>query len=187
MSQNPPAKTIALGVTGSIAAHKAIDIASDLTQKGHRVRVVMTKDAMRFVTPLPFKTLSRGPVITDLYDEEDHWKPSHIQLADEADAILIAPCSATTIARIAHGLADDALSAIALALSPKTLRIVAPAMNGHMWLNPITQSNIQILKNNQWHVIGPAEGMLSCGYQGIGRLCDFSTIVKETMGLLASA
>lgn len=186
MSPNSSSKTIALGVTGSIAAHKAIDIASELTQSGYRVKVVMTKDAMRFVTPLPFKTLSRGPVITDLYDEEDHWKPSHIQLADEADAILIAPCSATTIARIANGLADDALSAIALALRPSTLRIMAPAMNGQMWLNPITQSNMQILKDNQWHFIGPVDGMLSCGYQGIGRLCDFSSIVKETMDLLAS-
>ena len=110
---------IVLGVTGSIAAHKAIDVASQLTKAGRSVNVVLTRDARRFVLPLPFKTLSRNPVVTDLYDEEEGWKPTHIRLADEADLLLIAPATAQTIAKLAHGLADDALGCIALALRPE--------------------------------------------------------------------
>src|ERR1051325_9956450 len=103
------AKNIVLGVTGSIAAHRAADLASLLAKQGCAVRVVMTADAQRFITPLPFKTLSRHAVVTDLYDEEEGWKPTHIRLADEADLLLIAPATANTIAKMAHGLADDAL------------------------------------------------------------------------------
>src|SRR6185437_13711605 len=110
-------KNIVLGVTGSIAAHRAADLASLLTKRGGDVHVVMTADALRFITPLPFKTLSRNPVITDLYDEEEGWKPAHIRLADEAALLLIAPATANTIAKLAHGLADDALTCIALALN----------------------------------------------------------------------
>src|SRR5207245_11602625 len=109
-------KNIVLGVTGSIAAHKAADLASLLTKQGCELRVVMTKDALHFITPLPFKTLSRHAVVTDLYDEEDGWKPTHIHLADEADLLLIAPATANILAKLAHGIADDALSCIALAL-----------------------------------------------------------------------
>src|SRR5687767_7937143 len=96
-------KTIVLGVTGSIAAHRAVDIASLLTKAGHCVHVVMTADALKFITPLPFKTLSRHPVVTDLYDEEEGWKPTHIMLADTADLLLIAPATANVIAKMAHG------------------------------------------------------------------------------------
>src|SRR5882757_9226850 len=99
-------KNIVLGVTGSIAAHKAADLASLLTKQNCSVRVVMTADAQRFITPLPFKTLSRHPVMTDLYDEEEGWKPSHIKLADEADLLLIAPATANTVAKLALGIAD---------------------------------------------------------------------------------
>src|SRR5512134_308811 len=106
-------KTIVLGVTGSIAAHKAVDLASQLTKAGFVVRVVMTADAQRFVTSLPFKTLSRHAVITDLYDEEEGWKPAHIELADAADLLLIAPATAHSIAKLALGLANDALSCVA--------------------------------------------------------------------------
>src|SRR5207302_2416721 len=109
-------KNIVLGVTGSIAAHKAADLASLLTKQGCEVRVVMTADALRFVTPLPFKTLSRHAVVTDLYDEEEGWRPTHVKLADEADLLLIAPATANTIAQLALGLASDALTCIALAL-----------------------------------------------------------------------
>src|SRR3569832_1298717 len=112
-------KNIVLGVTGSIAAYKAADLASQLTKQGCDVHVVLTADALRFITALPFKTLSRHPVITDLYDEEEGWKPTHIRLADEADLLLIAPATANVIAKMAHGLADDALTCIALALNPK--------------------------------------------------------------------
>src|SRR2546426_11940133 len=139
-------KNIVLGVTGSIAAHKAADLASLLTKQACQLRVVLTADALRFITPLPFKTLSRHPVVTDLYDEEEGWQPTHIKLADEADLLLIAPATANIIAKLAHGLAEDALSCIALALQPKTKILLAPAMNGKMWLHPATQQNVSILK-----------------------------------------
>jgi phosphopantothenoylcysteine decarboxylase len=125
-------KNLVLGVTGSIAAYKAADLTSQLTKLGCDVRVVMTADALRFITALAFKTLSRHPVITDLYDEEEGWKPTHIRLADEADLLLIAPATANTIARMAHGIADDALGCIALALNPRARILFAPAMNGKM-------------------------------------------------------
>src|SRR5262249_11433451 len=111
-------RNIVLGITGSIAAHKAADLVSFLTKQGCDVHVVMTADALRFVTALPLKTLSRHPVVTDLYDEEEGWKPTHIKLADEADLLLIAPATANVLAKMAHGLADDALTCIALALQP---------------------------------------------------------------------
>src|SRR6478735_9222964 len=130
---------VVLGVTGSIAAHKAADLASLLTKAGCNVRVVMTADAQKFITPLPFKTLSRNPVITDLYDEEEGWKPTHVRLADEANLMIIAPATAQTIAKLAHGFADDALTCIALALNPYAKILIAPAMNGKMWMHPATQ------------------------------------------------
>src|SRR5438094_3914450 len=122
-------KKIVLGVTGSIAAYKAADLTSRLTKEGASVHVVMTADALRFITPLAFKTLSRHPVVSDLYDEEGGWKPAHITLADEAELLLVAPATANFIAKMAHGLADDALSCIALALNPHAKTLVAPAMN----------------------------------------------------------
>src|SRR5436305_13017086 len=137
----PKVRNIVLGVTGSIAAYKAADLTSQLTKQGCEVRVVMTADALRFITPLAFKTLSRHPVVTDLYDEEEGWKPTHIKLADEADLLLIAPATANVIAKMAAGLADDALTCIALALNTKAKILLAPAMNGKMWLHPATQQN----------------------------------------------
>jgi phosphopantothenoylcysteine synthetase/decarboxylase len=172
-------KRIVLGVTGSIAAHKAIDLASLLTKAGCEVRVVLTADAQRFVTPLPFKTLSRNAVITDLYDEADGWKPQHIELADTADRLLIAPATANFIAKLAHGLADDALSCIALALNPNARVLVAPAMNGKMWLHPATQANVATLKSRGVEFIGPEAGLLSCGYEGIGRLWPVDAIAAH--------
>ena len=178
-------KTIVLGVTGSIAAHKAVDIASQLTKAGHAVHVVMTADALRFVTPLPFKTLSRHPVITDLYDEEEGWKPAHITLADTADLLLIAPATANTLAKLAHGLADDALSCIALALNPGARLLLAPAMNGKMWLHPATQANVALLRSRGVEFIGPDEGQLACGYEGIGRMWAVEQIAARALALLA--
>src|SRR5436189_314908 len=136
------ARNIILGVTGSIAAYKAADLTSSLTKAGCEVHVVMTADALRFITPLPFKTHSRHPVVTDLYDEEEGWKPTHIKLADEADLLLIAPATANTVAKLALGLANDALSCIALALNSHARLLIAPAMNGKMWLHPATQQNV---------------------------------------------
>lgn len=175
---------IVLGVTGSIAAHKAADLASRLTQQNCNVRVVMTADAQRFITPLPFKTLSRNPVMTDLYDEEEGWKPAHIELADAADLLLIAPATANILAKLAHGLADDALTCIALALNPKAKILIAPAMNGKMWLHPATQQNVAQLKQRGVKFIGPEAGMLACGYEGLGRLWPVEAIVARALKLL---
>jgi phosphopantothenoylcysteine synthetase/decarboxylase len=177
-------KNIVLGVTGSIAAHKAADLASQLSKQQFNVRVVMTADAQRFITPLPFKTLSRNPVVTDLYDEEEGWKPTHIRLADEADLLLIAPATANVIAKLANGIADDALTCIALALNPKAKILVAPAMNGKMWLHAATQQNVATLKSRGAEFIGPEEGMLSCGYEGIGRLWPVEKIAQRVLDLL---
>ncbi len=178
------AKTVILGVTGSIAACKAADLASALVKAGCQVHVVMTADALRFVTALPFKTLSRNPVVTDLYDETEGWKPSHIQLADEADLLLIAPATANTLAKLACGLANDALSCIALALNTDAQLLIAPAMNGKMWLHPATQANVATLKQRGAQFIGPEKGLLSCGYEGIGRLWPVDDIAKKAAALL---
>src|SRR5277367_3828887 len=156
-------KKVVLGVTGSIAAHKAADLASLLTKAKCDVHAVLTSDAQKFITPLPFKTLTRNPVVTDLYDEEEGWQPAHIRLADEADLLLISPATANVIAKLAHGLADDALSCIALALNPKAKILIAPAMNGKMWLHPATRENVATLEKRGVEFIGPDEGMLSCG------------------------
>ena len=174
-------KKIILGVTGSIAAHKAADLASLLAKSKCDVRVVMTADAQHFITPLPFKTLSRNPVVTNLYDEEEGWQPTHIRLADEADLLLIAPATANVIAKMANGIADDALTCIALALNPKAKILIAPAMNGKMWLHAATQQNVKILKSRGAEFIGPDEGMLSCGYEGIGRLWPVEKIAEVAL------
>jgi phosphopantothenoylcysteine decarboxylase len=147
--------------------------------------VVMTADAQQFITPLPFKTLSRNPVVTDLYDEEEGWKPTHIKLADEASLLLIAPATANTIAKLAHGLADDALTCITLALNPRAKILIAPAMNGKMWLHPATVRNVATLKSRGAEFIGPEEGLLSCGYEGIGRLWPVEKVAERALELLA--
>ena len=177
-------KKIVLGVTGSIAAHKAADLTSLLQKAGYQVNVVMTTDAQRFITPLPFKTLSRQPVVTNVYDEEEGWKPAHIRLADEADLLLIAPATANVIAKLANGLTDDALTCIALALNPQAQLLIAPAMNGKMWQHAATQHNVQLLKSRGAEFIGPDDGMLSCGYEGLGRLWPVEKIAARIGELL---
>ncbi len=177
-------KNIVLGVTGSIAVHKAVDLSSLLTRGGFSVHVVMTSDALRFITPLPFKTMSRHPVVTDLYDEEEGWKPAHIELADKADLLLIAPATANVIAKLAHGLADDALTCIGLAIQPSAKILIAPAMNGKMWQHAATQANVATLRSRGVEWIGPDEGLLSCGYEGIGRLMPVEEIVQRAQALL---
>ncbi len=178
-------RNIVLGVTGSIAAYKAAELTSQLSKQEFNVRVVMTADALRFITPLAFKTLSRHPVVTDLYDEEEGWKPTHIELADEADLLLVAPATANVLAKLAHGLADDALTCIALALNPKAKILLAPAMNGKMWLHPATQQNVEALKARGAEIIGPEKGLLSCGYEGLGRLWPVDAVARRAVELLS--
>jgi phosphopantothenoylcysteine synthetase/decarboxylase len=177
-------KNIVLGVTGSIAAYKAAELTSLLTKQGCDVHVVMTADALRFITAVSFKTLSRRPVVTDLYDDEEGWQPTHIKLADEADLLLIAPATANTIAKLALGLANDALSCVALALNAQARILIAPAMNGKMWLHPATQQNVATLKARGAEFIGPEKGLLSCGYEGLGRLWPVEQVSERALELL---
>jgi phosphopantothenoylcysteine decarboxylase len=178
-------RTVILGVTGSIAAYKAAELASLLVKQDHRVFVVMTQDATEFITPLTLQTLSKNPVTTSFYDEKENWRPGHIALADCANLVLIAPATANIIAELAHGLASHPLAAIALATRAPIL--IAPAMNGKMWEHPATQTNVELLKSRGVEFIGPEAGMLACGYEGIGRLWKVEDIAFRAEFLLARA
>jgi len=177
-------KKIILGVTGSIAAYKAADLASGLTKAGHSVTAVMTADAREFVTPLVLQTLSKNPVVTGFSDEKENWRPGHIELADSADLLLVAPATANAIAQFANGLAPDVLSAIYLATLAPIL--IAPAMNGKMWQHPATRENVARLSGRGVHFIGPEEGMLACGYEGVGRLWNVDGIIERAQAILAA-
>jgi phosphopantothenoylcysteine decarboxylase len=177
------AKSIVLGVTGSIAAYKSAELASLLVKQGHDVFVVMTSDATEFITPLTLQTLSKNPVTTSFYDEKENWRPGHIELADRADLLLIAPATANIVAELAHGLACHPLAAIALATRAQIL--LAPAMNGKMWEHPATKENVEKLKARGVEFIGPEEGMLACGYEGVGRLWKVNDIAFRVEFLLA--
>lgn len=168
-------KKIVLGVTGGIAAYKAIALTSKLTQKGAHVRVILTENAQKFITPLSFQAISRQPVYTDTFLEEDPEKIAHIDLADWADFFIIAPATAHTIGKIANGLADDMLTTTLLATTAPVY--IAPAMNVHMYENRIVQQNMQKLDNLDFHFIEPGDGYLACGYVGKGRLEEPEEIV----------
>lgn len=178
-------RRIILGVTGSIAAYKAADIASGLSKAGHSVTAVMTEEAREFVTPLVLQTLSKNPVVTSFAEERDQWRPGHIKLADSADLLLVAPATANAIAQFANGLAPDVLSAIHLATLAPVL--VAPAMNGKMWQHPATQENVARLRQRGVEFIGPEEGMLACGYEGVGRLWNVEGIIERVERILAES
>jgi phosphopantothenoylcysteine decarboxylase/phosphopantothenate--cysteine ligase len=175
-------KTILLGVTGGIAAYKAVDIVSRLVKLGATVNVIMTKNATMLVQPLTFRYISRNPVAVDMFDEPESWKPEHISLADKADVFVIAPATANIIGKLAHGIADDMLSTTALAIRCPTL--IAPAMNCNMYDNPILQANIDILKKYHFEFIEPEYGILACGYEGKGRLADPEKIVERIQQIL---
>ena len=178
------AGTIVVGVTGSIAAYKAADLVSKLVKRGFEVHVVMTHGAQEFVTPLTFQTLSRQPVVTSVFDETAGWEPGHILLADRADLLLIAPATANTLAELAHGLASNPLTEIALATLAPVL--IAPAMNGKMWKHPATMANTALLAARGVEFIGPEEGMLACGYEGIGRMWRVEEIVERAAHIIAA-
>lgn len=174
-------KTILLGVTGSIAAHKAADIASALTKAGHSVHAVLTEEAANYVTPFLLQNLTRHHVIVRLRDESPG-RPPHIEIADAAHLALVAPATANLIAKHALGIADDALTTILLATRAPLL--IAPAMNGNMWLHPATQANVATLKSRGAEFIGPDSGMLACGYEGIGRLWPADGIVARALEIV---
>lgn len=175
--------TVLLGVCGSIAAFKAADLTSRLVKAGLDVQVVMTRHATEFITPLTFQTLSRNPVTSSVFDEKESWHPGHIALADRASLLVIAPATANAIAKLACGIADDALTSIALATRAPLL--IAPAMNGKMWAHPATVANVETLRARGAEFIGPEEGLLACGYEGLGRLWNVDDIAARVLSKLA--
>ena len=177
-------RTILLGVTGGIAIHKSIDLASQLVKSGASVHVVMTENATRLVQPLQFQVISRNPVLLNLFDAGTDWKPPHIDLADRADLLVIAPATANIIGKMANGIADDALSTVAVSVHCPIL--LAPAMNGHMYHNPFVQRNIETLKTHGVHFIEPDSGDLACGYEGTGRLNTIAAILQGASDILAT-
>ncbi|MEX5284172.1 bifunctional phosphopantothenoylcysteine decarboxylase/phosphopantothenate--cysteine ligase CoaBC [Selenomonas sputigena] len=170
-------KKIVLGVTGGIAAYKAVEIASRLRKKGAEVHVIMTQEATHFVAPLTFREITGQPVTTDMWTEPSHWHVAHIALAQLAEIFLIAPATANIIAKAAAGIADDMLTTTLLAV--KAPIFFAPAMNSAMYENPVTQENIAKLLRLGWHKIEPAAGYLACGTAGVGRLPEPVDIVGE--------
>lgn len=175
-------KQIILGVTGGIAAYKAAAVCSQLVQGGASVDVVMTEAAQKFIAPLTFQALTHRPVYTDMFDIPAGENIPHIALADAADLLLIAPATAHTLAKLANGLADDLLSAIALA-TPAPL-LLAPAMETDMWRHPATQANMEKLQAWGATVVGPAEGRLASGAMGQGRLVEPEEIVSAARVVL---
>jgi phosphopantothenoylcysteine decarboxylase len=177
-------KNIILGITGSIAAYKAADIANILTKDGCNVDVLMTKGGVTFITPLTLQTLTKNRVYTDVFEEDIPWEIKHISLAKKADLFLVAPASADIIAKIACGIADDLLTSVILAVRDIPVYI-APAMNTNMYENPITQENIAKLKKVGYRIIEPREARLACGDLGKGALADVQIIVDTVEKVLA--
>lgn len=163
-------RKILLGVTGSIAAYKAVELVRLFVKNGDTVNVIMTPAACEFVRPLTFQTLSRNPVCVEQFAPIVSWKPEHISLAESADLVLVAPASANTIAKMRYGFADNLLTATVLATRAPV--VIAPAMNTGMWESPVTQENIAALKARGVTVVEPADGELACGVKGKGRMMD---------------
>jgi phosphopantothenoylcysteine decarboxylase / phosphopantothenate---cysteine ligase len=169
-------KTIVLGITGGIAAYKAADIASKLTQAGTRVEAVMTEAAAKFITPLTLRNITRRPVVADMFEMGSEYSEEHVALAEAADVVLIAPATANTISKLAAGIADNMLCCIVLAT--KAPIIIAPAMNDIMYQNPVTQENLAKLKARGFTIIEPEYGRLASGKMGKGRLPETSRIIE---------
>ena len=173
-------KRVILGVTGSIAAYKAADIARGLLEKGLKVSVIMTKEAEHFITPLTLSALIGEQVYRSDFGSESHaWKMPHIELAKEADLLLIAPATANIIAKLAHGLADDLLSCVAV--GTKAPILIAPAMNTEMYNNKFVQKNCAFLKDAGVKFVDPLKGKLACGIVGEGHIADEETIIESVM------
>ena len=175
-------KTIILGVTGSIAAYKAVDIASQLTQADATVNVIMTEAATQFVAPLTFQTITGRAVVTEMFELASESNIEHISLAEAADVIVIAPATANIIAKLAAGIADDMLCCTVLA--SKAPVIIAPAMDTSMYENPITQDNLSKLRARNFITVGPILGRLASGKEGLGRLADIKDIIDTICQVL---
>ncbi len=172
---------ILLGVTGGVAAYKAVDLASKLTAAGANVQTVMTENACRFIGPVSFGAVTRSTVHTTMWNSPEDYKIGHIALADWSDIIIVAPASANIIGKIANGICDDLLSTVLCACWPQIKSgkaILAPAMNNKMWENPAVQKNIETVKKMGFQLTGPAEGRLACGTKGLGRMSEPQEILE---------
>jgi phosphopantothenoylcysteine decarboxylase/phosphopantothenate--cysteine ligase len=176
---------IVLGVTGGIAAYKAAELARFLAKEGAEVRVVMTRNACEFVTPLTFESLTGRPVARELFDRRTEEAHAHVELARWAELLIVAPATANAVAKLALGLADDLLSTTALACRAPV--VLAPAMNAAMWEHPASRSNVETLRERGVRLVGPAEGELACGESGPGRMADPAEIVEAAREALAGA
>ena len=177
MSHRLEGKTVVVGLCGGIACYKAAESVRALVKGGATVRVMMTANAQHFITPLTLQTLSGHPVATNTFDLTQESQIGHIQLADAADAIVIAPATANVIGKIANGIGDDVLTTVLLATRAPV--VIAPAMNVNMYENPIVQRNIDRLRASGFHIVEPGEGFLACGWEGKGRLADLDVLLAE--------
>ncbi|MDF2499936.1 MAG: coaBC [Anaerosporomusa subterranea] len=177
-------KNVVIGVTGGIAAYKAVEIVSLLRKAGASVHVIMTQASAQFVTPLTFREMSGNPVAVSMWDEPKQWHVAHIALATLADIMVIAPATANIIGKIANGIADDMLSTTVMATQAPIL--LAPAMNTHMYQNPIVQNNLSKLASLGYYFVDPESGLLACGTEGPGRLAAPGRIVDEIVAVLSS-
>lgn len=173
-------KEIILGITGSIAAYKAAEIANQLTKKDITVHTIMTKSATQFITPLTLQTLTKNKVYVDMFEEIAYSDVRHISLAQRADCCVIAPATANIIGKIASGIADDMLSTVIMAIKNKP-RIICPAMNTAMYENQITQENIKKLESYGYKFVEPKEALLACGDVGKGALADIDIIIEAIL------
>lgn len=169
-------KEVLLGVTGGVAAYKSADLCSKLAQKGAKVSVIMTESAHQFIGPTTFEALTRRPVNSAPFEANEHFQGEHIGLAQRADIVIVAPATAASIARVAHGMSDDLLSTSLLVTTAPVF--VAPAMNCDMWAKPAVQRNVHQLRQDGLHIIDPEEGWLSCGQVGAGRMAAPEQILK---------
>lgn len=177
-------KNIVIGITGSVAAYKAVDLASALVKRGYSVHVIMTRTAIKFITPVTLQCISQNPVHIEMFDPPKNWEIEHISLAKLADLILVAPATANFIGKLAGGLADDLLSATILATKAPVL--IAPAMNVGMYENPIFQRNMKFLQSCGYFFVEPNEGRLACGESGKGRLAELGKIIDALESILGS-
>jgi len=172
---------ILLGVAGGVAAYKAVDLASKLTARGVRVSTVMTEAACRLVGPKSFEAVTRSAVYTTMWNRPEEYEISHIALVDSADLVVVAPATANIIGKIAGGICDDLLSTVLCACWPRIesgAALLAPAMNDKMWANPVVQNNIKTVKELGFELIGPVEGRLACGAEGLGRMSEPQDITE---------
>ena len=185
MKEYAMTKRIILAVSGSISAYKSADLTSKLKKKGYDIHVIMTESAQSFITPLTLQALSKNPVHSDVMEEKLAERINHIDLAKKTDLFIVAPASANTIAKLAHGMADNMLTATALALPSTTPKLIAPAMNTKMYENPLTRKNLETKKNLKilqevgYQEILPKSGLLACGDTGRGALADISVIIES--------